>query len=359
MNSKKMINLGRLMRRVSVMMLLFGALTFLFIEVQHTFAQTGAPPPPTEPVILPPAGSLVIDAIFPAIPPANIPPLVGNGTLAVIPQNAENAIGLLNALLSDEIRTTLLVPASDTTDLIGKIQEVETAGLPAAALPVAFSTPLKVFQIDIFDAETGELITSHNPPLQIGIELSPGVHPEDVALLHFSASKNKYEIIDITGDPIKGIVKAEISETSPFALVSTAVSPDLAKAEEEGTSSQGETIAQVQPTPSVSEADTSASAEQVGTQADDGSANRSLFGSATDGNGGSQSLFGAPTENENESENDSASSESASVASAYDSAESQSNSSNNSPLLSGFAVLITSLGAGFGFLRWRFNGEES
>lgn len=373
MNSQKTINLESFIRHISVILLLFSVLNVLFLDTQHAFAQTGAPPPPTEPVILPPAGTLLIDPIFPAIAPTNIPALVGNGTLAVIPQNEENAVALINLLLSNGTAATLLVPASGDTDLIAQIQEVEVGNLPATTLPVAFTSPLKVFQITIFDAETGELITIHNPALQFGIALSPGVSPEDVALLYFNASEKKYETIDITGDPIKGIVKAEITETStleeitnaeinqysPFALISTAVSPDLANAENEDTSSQAETIAQVQATPTLSQADTTASAQEIGTQADSGTASRSLFGSATDGNESSQSLFGSPTDNEseNDSQSDSepASSEEASIASAYDSAESQSNSSNNNPLLSGFAVLISSLGAGFGFLRWRFN----
>lgn len=367
MNNKKIIHFGRFIRHISVILLLFGALNLLFLETQHAFAQTGAPPPPTDPVILPPAGSLIIDAILPAIPPANISPLVGNGVLAVIPQNAEDAIAIVNMTLCDKdnILGTLLVPASQETDLVAKVQVIEKAGLPAAALPVAFTNPLKVFEITLFNAETGELITTHERALEFGIGLSPGVHPEDVGLVHFNALEEEYDLIDITGDPIKGIVKAsltesstfegmlktEINEYTPFALVSTAVSHDLAEAENEGTSSEGETIAQVQATPTLSKADTTALAQEIGTQAGDGTASGSLFGSATDDNGGSQSLFGAPADKESES--DSASSESASVASAYDSAESKSNSSNNNPLLSGFAVLITSLGAGFGFLRWR------
>jgi len=345
MKGKKMIHLGRFIRHVSVMLLLFGALTFLFVEVQHALAQTGAPPPPTEPVINPPAGTVVIEPIFPAIPPANIPPLVGNGTLAVIPQNDENAIALINALLSNGTPATLLVPASGNTDLVAKIQEVETAGLPAAALPVAFTAPLKIFEITLFDAQTGELITTHNPPLQIGIALSPGVHPEDVVLLHFSASKNEYEIIEITGDPIKGIVKAEITETSPFALVSTALSSQSAKAENEATSSDGESIAEIKSTPSVSEE----------TQAEEESANRSLFGSTTDDDDRSQSLFGAPADNDTESDSERTQTDSASTESTEDSVGGEANNSNNSPLLSGFAVLISSLGAGFGFFRWRFS----
>ena len=368
MKSKKMTHFGRFIRHASVILLLFGTLNFLFLETQHAFAQTGAPPPPTDPVILPPAGSLIIDAIFPAIPPANITPLVGNGVLAVIPQNADNAIAIVNVTLCEKqnIDATLLVPASEQTDLVAKIEVIETGGLPAAALPVAFTNPLKVFEITVFNAQTGELITTHERILEFGVSLTPGVHPEDVALLHFNALEDEYGVIDITGDPIKGIVKAEMNETStvegieqteinrytPFTLVSTTVSPQLAEAENEGTSSEGELI--VQATPTLSKPDTTPSAQEVGTQADDGTASGSLFGSTTDDNDNSQSLFGAPAENDSEPDSDSedtsesTSNESASVAGAYDS-----NNSNNNPLLSGFAVLITSLGAGFGFLRWR------
>ncbi len=375
-----MIHFKRFIHDVSVMLLLFGILNLLLLDTQYVLAQTGAPPPPTEPVFLPPVGSLLVDPVFPAIPPANVPPLVGNGVLAVIPKNGEDALALVNVILCEKenIRGTLLVPASDQTDLIAKVEVVEKSVLPAAALPVAFTNPIKVFEITLFNAETGELITEHvdERALQFGIGLSPGVSPTDVALVHFDALENEYDVIDITGDPIKGIVKANLNESSttegiikteinrytPFALVSTAVSPDLAKAntdsDNEDTPAQGETVSKVLATPTLNPVDTidSASAQQINTQEGNGTANRALFGSTPDNNDESTSIFGAPIEEESsESTSEAISAEDASVASAYDSVESKSNQSNNNPLLNGFAVLVTSLGAGFGFFRWRFN----
>ena len=364
MRSKNRIHLGRFIRHVSVILLVFGALAFLLIEAQHAFAQTGAPP--SDPVITPPAGTVVIDPIFPATPPANIPPLVGNGILGVIPQNAENAVAPMNVLFSNGIRATLLVPASDITELVVKIEEIETGGLPASALPVSFMDPLKAFEIAVFDAASGELITVHESPLLFGLALSPGTHPGDLVLLHFNPSTNLYERLEITGDPITGVIKAEMIETSTFALVSLAVSSQPAKTERVETTSDEESRAEIKPTPSTNEAETASLEEETETQTDDGSRSGSLFGSTTEGNSGSQSLFGAPANNDanqspssDESEHNSTATDSPSIERADNSVLSSFNKSNHNLLLTGFAVLITSLGIGFGFLGWYFRTDEA
>ncbi len=213
------------LRHYILMMALF-AVTLSFLSTGSIFAQTGAPPPPEEPVISPPAGTTVVEPVVPAIPPANIPPVTGDGVLVVIPETPDGGVAPINFTLDDvtdspidDAAATLLVPASEDGDLAVVIQPLQqdSSGLPEPLPEAEPGTIQLVFSIDIYSAN-GDIIHVHEEPLVFALDLPDGVDPSSLVLLHYNEVTGEYERLELIVDPLTGIVSALIYETSPFGL---------------------------------------------------------------------------------------------------------------------------------------------
>jgi hypothetical protein len=204
-------------RRCTRLLLVVGLLVAsLFVDVMHlptVSAQTGAPPPADEPVITPPAGATVIQPLFPAIPPPGVPAVTEEGLLAVLPP-AENAVAVLTLVMGD-IRTTLIVPTEPDISIAVRIQPND-GSLPQP-LPDTINSTLATFTLDLYNAENGTPINNHTPPLTFGAALAPGIAPSAV-LFRYNETTGAYETISLSADSVTGVVRGEISATSPFLL---------------------------------------------------------------------------------------------------------------------------------------------
>jgi len=238
MNNKKLRKRSLLWRHIFMMLLFTVALSFL--QVESTQAQTGAPPPQEEPVITPPPGTTVVEPTFPADAPENVPPVTGEGVLAVVPETADGGVAPVNFTLDDvtnlpivDAPATLLVPASETEDIAVAIQPLQqdSSSLPEPLPEAAPGTIQLAFSIDVYRVNSGEVIHTHQDPLILAIDLPDGVDPNSVVLLHYNELTGEYEQLPVTVDPDTGVITALIFETSPFGLAIGGGQPTFAASE--------------------------------------------------------------------------------------------------------------------------------
>ena len=212
-------------------------------------AQTGPPPPddddddddddggfpPGPPpgvqscpaVIGPPPGTPRVDVSFPAVPPAGIPPVVGNGALALIPPATNGAVAVVEITTQPGHTFIAIVPADPVKELVLRIQELEQVDLPAPLEPdnIPGFPPTSnilgievVFEMDLYDATTGEEISAHAPILIGGFCFNTDFTPNTPVLFRFDAIATFYRIPVQIYFPASRTLRADLPETSVFAV---------------------------------------------------------------------------------------------------------------------------------------------
>jgi hypothetical protein len=154
-------------------------------------AQSGPPPPRTVAVCHAPPGSTIVEPTLPAVPPAGVPPLVGPGTIAVIPPAEDGAVSPITADLGG-CRGTLIVPADPTRSLVVRIH----GGLPADQVPQPAPPEMANaacrFSVDIFDIGTGQPAAADLPSAFIAA-LVPGAQPNTMVLVYFDVVNRAWQ----------------------------------------------------------------------------------------------------------------------------------------------------------------------
>jgi hypothetical protein len=191
------------------------ALVLLPLTQGVALAQSAPPPPPgPPPVILPPPGTPVVQPNYPTVPPACVAPISPNGTVAVIPPAGNGAVAQITIDLLDYM-TTLLVPAHPAREIAVRI-DAPPEQTPPAELPQGDRA--LVFAIDLYFVDTCEEIHSHTLSLQLGVRPPEGIDPASLTLLRFDEDTGQYETLTTTVDTESRVLRAEITETSPFVL---------------------------------------------------------------------------------------------------------------------------------------------
>jgi len=205
---------------------LFLTISLLLFVPLLAFAQGTGPPAPPEPIIFPPPGSVVIQPIYPAVPPPScLDPVVGNGALAVFPPQptyGDNVIGVVNALLDNNKTATLLIPL--TEDMRGSTVVVRIASahdLPAP-LPDWVDQSVPISDIDICLVRpdgTHTLLKEHHPPLELGLKVLEGEDPTNMVLIRYDAPSGQYEALETSYIADTQALKSILPKTSRFVEV--------------------------------------------------------------------------------------------------------------------------------------------
>ena len=191
----------------------------------------GPPPPPgiqsCPELIGPPPGTPRVDVMFPAVPPAGIPPVVGNGALALIPPATNGAVAVVEITTSPGHLLIAIVPADPVRELVLRIQELGPGDIPAPLEPenIPALPPTStvegvevVFEMDLYDATTGDEILVHDPILIGGFCFNTDFAPNTPVLFRYNETSILYEIPAQIYFPASRTLRAELPETSTFVV---------------------------------------------------------------------------------------------------------------------------------------------
>jgi hypothetical protein len=160
-----------------------------------------APPPLSAPaVILPPAGARVVSATIPVPPPATVPPVVGPGTVALVPPT-DGATAAVTADLGSGARATLLLRGEP-----GRALAVRVAAQRAPDDAPAAGPPPLALAVDVYDASSGAAVST---PLLLGIVAPRGFDPSRVVVT--SAVSGTEQVLSGTVDPASGVLHVPFS----------------------------------------------------------------------------------------------------------------------------------------------------
>jgi hypothetical protein len=227
--------------RFSPYVLIAVCVAMLMLLPASAGAQSGPPPPPDPAVCYPPAGTTVVAATYPPVPPAGIPPVVGDGALAVIPP-AQNAVAVITTALGG-CRGTFVVPADPARSLAVRIQGgLAVSQLPQPALPNASGAACR-FSVDIYDAATGQHVSASLPSsstttlvpgsqagavqrVQLGTPqpaaapvisaftaaLMPGPQADAMQMLYFDPVQKAWLVVPGSAGPAAGVHSGQIGQ---------------------------------------------------------------------------------------------------------------------------------------------------
>ena len=211
-------------RKIAVLTI---ALALLLLLPITSFSQETGPPAPGEPLITPAPGTIIVEPNYPATAPAGIDPLAGDGAIAVIPPQpptGEDVVAVVNADLGGGIAATLLVPVQPedpTASIVVRIQVDDPVDIPAD-LPEGAGESVMVLDIDVFllTSDGGvTLITEHDPPLTLAIQVPEGVDPTTLVILRYDEETGAYQVLETTYDPVTGSLIVTLPKTSRFVMV--------------------------------------------------------------------------------------------------------------------------------------------
>lgn len=132
---------------------------------------TAVPPPATSPTAsVAAAAPTVVTALptFVTVAPAGIPPVVGEGLLAVVPRGASSSISPATASLGQGWTATAFVRPDADRDLAVRLQVVERPNRADRAADAAVA-----FELQLFDAGTGQSLSGR--PVTLGVRPPSGV----------------------------------------------------------------------------------------------------------------------------------------------------------------------------------------
>ena len=125
---------------------------------------------------------------YPSVPPAGIPPVVGNGALAILPLADSGTMLPVTAELSGGWLATVLVAADPSRSIAVRMQ-----ALPAETFdPPPPDGSAMMLTIDLFDAETGQALAVAPSASAVGVRPPPGLDASTLVLWQFDASSVGY-----------------------------------------------------------------------------------------------------------------------------------------------------------------------
>lgn len=125
---------------------------------------------------------------YPAVPPAGVPPVVGQGALAVLPTSTDGAPMPVTAELGSGWLATMLVCSDPVHSLAVRVQVV-----PAEVVsPLPPADTALVLTIDIFDAETGAKLAAASTAPALGVRPPPVVDPATLVMWQLDPTTRAY-----------------------------------------------------------------------------------------------------------------------------------------------------------------------
>jgi LPXTG-site transpeptidase (sortase) family protein len=191
---------------------------------------TGAEGEATAAAIARPAG-----AVYPSVPPAGIPPVVGEGALAVLPSGGDGGPLPVSADLGSGWLATVLVATDPTRSIAVRLQVVAPE---VTDLRPPESTAF-VLTIDLYDAQSGAALVPASVPPAVGIRPPATVNVATVAMWRLDAPSRVYQplpsILDGDGRVLSawlpGDASTAVAVAMPALRAQSAPSPTLAQAQ--------------------------------------------------------------------------------------------------------------------------------
>jgi len=135
-------------------------------------------------------------AVYPSVPPAGIPPVVGDGALAVLPSGGDGSPLPVSADLGSGWRATVLVATDPTRSIAVRLQVVAPE---ATDLRPPESTAF-VLTVDLFDAQSGAALAPASVPPAVGIRPPAAVDAATVAIWRLDTPSRTYQPLPSTLD---------------------------------------------------------------------------------------------------------------------------------------------------------------
>jgi sortase (surface protein transpeptidase) len=162
-----------------------------------------------------PAVSGPAGVTYPAVAPAGVPPVVGDGALAVLPQGGDGTPLPVTAELGNGWVATVLVAADPLRSIVVRLQVVSAETL---ALSPPDGTAMAL-SIDMFDATTGARIPTLAGPPAVGIRTPTAVDAVTVALWQLDESTRAYQQVAGSLDDSGRIISAWLPNASSQTIV--------------------------------------------------------------------------------------------------------------------------------------------
>jgi sortase (surface protein transpeptidase) len=141
---------------------------------------------------------------YPAVPPADIPPVVGDGALAVLPAGGDASPVPVTADLGNGWVATVLVAADPLRALAVRLQVVSAETFE---LPPPDGTALAL-TIDLYDAQRGDRLKTLASPPAVGIRTPTAVDAMTVALWRLDEPARTYQRLSETLDDSRRTLSA-------------------------------------------------------------------------------------------------------------------------------------------------------
>jgi LPXTG-site transpeptidase (sortase) family protein len=164
-----------------------------------------------------PVALVVPGATIPAVAPAGIPPVVGDGVLAVVPSSASGAVTPVTADLGGGWRGTLLVQTDRYVNLAVRVQVLDVASQTHVDISPGADSILRL-SVQVFDAENGRLLDPFPSPIAFG--LRPPVPAEVSSIVMFGLDEGAVQlqpmIAQVNSDT--GTLTVQLDRSTRFAL---------------------------------------------------------------------------------------------------------------------------------------------
>jgi LPXTG-site transpeptidase (sortase) family protein len=170
------------------------------------------------PILLPaPTGVAAPMATIPAVAPAGIPPVVGDGILAIVPAHADSVVIPVTADFGGGWRGTLLVPADPSTPLAVRVQVLDGASLhrpnssPDADATLALS-------VQVYDAATGHRIDPFPSPMAFALRPPTSADFSSLAAFGLDGGGARGQPLTAVADQSTGTKTVTLYSAGQFAL---------------------------------------------------------------------------------------------------------------------------------------------
>jgi LPXTG-site transpeptidase (sortase) family protein len=162
---------------------------------------------------------------YPVVSPPGVPPVIGRGTLAIVPAGPGETVPVA-ADLGEGWLATVYVRSQPTVPIIVRLQVLPSSELPHPSGPNAGL----VTSLEFFDPASGSLLASPPEATSIAVRPPEGSDVSQLAILQRPATSRDFETLSTTADTSARAIGARLRSSSSLVLAVVPASPAIVSA---------------------------------------------------------------------------------------------------------------------------------